>query len=118
MAKLSKKKVLKAIEGSGGILANIARKCEVSRTAMYKFLAKYPDVEQARLDEREEVLDMAENQLVKAVQRGEGWAVRYMLSTQRKDQYSYRREVTGAEGKELKGPAHIYQLGNGITIEF
>lgn len=93
MAKLKKKQVLNAIEGSGGIIKVIARKCGVTRKAVYVYLDKYPDIKEAYTDEKESLIDLAEGKLFNAVKNGEPWAIKMVLQTIGKDRgYSERQE--------------------------
>lgn len=119
MSKLSKKKVIAAIENSGGIVSNIARNADVSRTAIYKFLKKYPDLVDLIQEEKDQVSDMAENQLIVAIQNGEPWGVKYWLSTQVKSRFSYRLENTGKDGGPIETRTEqVFDLGNGVEISF
>lgn len=97
------KEFLKAVEGSFGIKAVIARKLGCSRQTVDKYCKKHPTIREAIEQEREMLKDMAEGRLVKAVQDGEPWAVKYVLSTLGKDRgYVERQEVAGTTGQPLK----------------
>lgn len=93
MAKLTKKQVIEAIENSGGVIKVIARKCGVSRKAIYDFIEKYPDVKEAFQDEKEGMIDLAEGKLFGAVKKGEAWAIKTVLQTIGKDRgYTEKQE--------------------------
>lgn len=81
MAKLTKKKVEKAIILSYGIISDVARRCRVNRPAIYDFLSKYPELETLRTDMVEAALDLSEGKLISKIKRGHDWAIKYHLST-------------------------------------
>jgi AcrR family transcriptional regulator len=81
LAKLTKKKVEKAIILSYGIISDVARRCKVNRPAIYEFLAKYPELETLRSDMVEAALDLSEGKLISKIKRGQDWAIKYHLST-------------------------------------
>lgn len=100
MAKLSLDQVQPLIGSERGNVANIARHLGVSRTAILKFVAKYPTLTQELKDARESMKDHAESALYKAIDTGEAWAVCFFLKTQGKDRgYVERQELTGADGE-------------------
>ena len=59
----TKTKLLKAIQHSRGIVAEVARKAECSRTTVNNWLLKHPDLRAALDEEREALLDLAEGKL-------------------------------------------------------
>lgn len=75
---------LKAIPGSGGIISEIARRVGCDWNTAQKYIKRFATVQQAYDDECESILDAAEGQLHLAVQEGEMWAVKYILSTKGK----------------------------------
>lgn len=85
MATLSKKKFKEALPGSHGVQAVIARKLNLDRSTITKFLNKHPDMRNLCVQEREKIIDVAENRLFKAADNGEKWAVDKILSTIGKD---------------------------------
>ena len=71
----------KAAIGSGGILAQIAKKCQVERQTVYNFLAKHPEL-QSELDAaREATVDMAEAALITKVNEKDMGAIKFFLNT-------------------------------------
>jgi len=96
MTKLSKKKVRNAIPGSFGIRAIIAKKCEVERGSITKFLQKEKnqDLIKEIEEERDKVLDIGEKKLIELVDRGEFQAVKFLLSTKGKSRgYIEKQEI-------------------------
>lgn len=112
--KLTVENVAKAIKGSGGIMATVARRCKVDRAAVYRFLQKHPDLKQALNDEREIIVDTAEERLYSSVKKGEPWAIKLVLHSLGKNRgYSERHEITGAEGR----PIEIEQIIGSVIHE-
>jgi len=86
MAKLSKERIRKAIPGSIGTYAAIARKCNVSRSAITQFLQKEENqnlVEEIN-EEREKITDIVEEQLMKSIKKGNFRAIKFFLETKGK----------------------------------
>ena len=86
MTKLSKKKVRAAIPGSFGIRAIIAKKCDVDRGTITRYLQKPRNQNLVKEieEERDKVLDVGEKKLIEAVDRGEFPAIKFLLSTKGK----------------------------------
>jgi hypothetical protein len=94
---------LKAIEGSYGIKTIIARKLGCNRMTVENYIKRFPTIAKAVKQEREILKDLAEGRLVKAIQDGEPWAVKYVLSTLAKDRgYVERQEIAGTQDQPLK----------------
>jgi len=96
---LTKAVFMKAIPNTGGILTDIAKKCNVCRTTVYNFINKHPDMKQLVEDERESIIDMAEGSLFKSVKMAYFPAIKFTLNTIGKDRgYIERQEqhVTGS----------------------
>ncbi|NDV60972.1 hypothetical protein G0Q06_00750 [Puniceicoccales bacterium CK1056] len=84
--RLSKKRVLEAIEDSHGVVYDAARRLGCARSSLHRFIAKNGLT--AHVDSaRAELLDIAEHHLAKAVKIGCPWAVRYVLGTLGKERF-------------------------------
>lgn len=79
--RITKKNFKDALIGTYGIQSSIAQKLGVSRSAITQFLNKYPDMKTLCEEEREKIIDIAENRLFKALNEGEQWAINKTLST-------------------------------------
>lgn len=86
MTKLTKEMVKKAINDSGGIQSIVAQKCNVARSTISEFLNKpeNKDIMNELIAEKEKVLDLAENKLIKLMKDGEFNAIKFYLTTQAK----------------------------------
>lgn len=94
---------INVIPGTGGIITAIARKIGCDWTTAKNFIYNHPTVKAAYDAECEGILDLAEAKLIEQINGGEGWAIKYMLSTKGKSRgYVERTEVTGADGNTLK----------------
>lgn len=78
--RLTKKQILEAISGSKGLLINIAKRLNVSRTTIRNYLDADPELEQAYRDECENILDYAESKLFQKIQEEELKAITFLLA--------------------------------------
>jgi len=96
------KQVLKAVDGSGGLVTTIANRLGCSRMTVYNYMKKYATVADAIQEEREGLLDMAESELLKQIRGGNMTAIIFFLKTQGKARgYVERQEFTGADGNKI-----------------
>ena len=80
----TKEIMLKAINGSGGIVSHVAKKLKCDWTTADLYIKKYEEAVQAMTVEQEIINDVTENQLVKQIQKGEPWAIKFRLTTKAK----------------------------------
>ena len=71
MARLTRTNVKKAIEGCLGNYSDVARKLGVHRSAITLFFKKHPDLKKMADQDRERLLDVAENQIAVAINGGD-----------------------------------------------
>ena len=105
---LSKKKVKAAILGSGGVILAVQQKCGCAYSTAWEFINREgnEELKQLMVNERDKIIDVAENKLFVAVKSGKEWAVKYTLNTIGKNRgYVEKQEV-----------AHFGMAG--IKIEF
>ena len=76
--------VIRATEGSGGIVTQIAKRLGCSRMTVYRYMEKYATVALAIQEEREGLLDIAESELLKQIRGGNMTAIIFFLKTQGK----------------------------------
>ena len=108
MAKINKTKFKKAMEGSGGILANIARKLNVTRQAVSQFVQKHEDIRDLLAQEDENINDLAEAKLVTKLNEGDMTAIKFRLTTKGKNRgYVERQEIQNSGN-----------ITNNLKIEF
>src|SRR5262245_56758193 len=63
----------------------VAKRLGCSVRTLFNYRERYPDVDEAFIAKRGEVIDAAERSLYKAAADGEAWAVCFLLKTQAKD---------------------------------
>jgi transposase-like protein len=81
MVKMSMPKFEKALKNSGGVITLIAKRIGITRTTLYLWMRKHPET-QAMLDqEREVLIDHAEEALINKLDNGVDWAIKYVLGT-------------------------------------
>ena len=74
-----------AIPGSAGIITTIAKRVGCAWHTAKKYIEKYATAKRAYEDECESILDLAEVQVIKQLQRGDGSMLRWYLSTKGKN---------------------------------
>ncbi len=100
--KFTLKQVIQAID-AGKTLTDAARILGCSRQTVYAYAQRYPAVAKALYEAREDLVDLAETALYKAVERGEPWAITFTLKTLgRRRGFSERLEVARAEEVTLE----------------
>lgn len=94
----------RALALSGGIANRAAKKLGCDPTTVRRYIDRHPELIAIQEECKEGLKDDAEDQLARAVRRGEGWAIKFFLLTQGRDRgYVDRKEVTGADGTPLGG---------------
>ena len=77
--RLSIKTVVKAIQGTGGIVSQIAEKLQCARQTVYVYIKKYPEVKEAYDNEKEMILDVCEEGLFAKIYGQDFDAIKYYL---------------------------------------
>ena len=77
---ITKKQLIEAIKDSYGNITVIAQKINCSRVWVYELLKKFK-LESAINDEREKIIDLAENKLIKKVNEGDPSMIGLVLKT-------------------------------------
>lgn len=92
--------MIEALREKHGNLSAAARYLGCSRNTIARYIENYPTVKAVYDEERETLIDFAENQLFQQVKDGNITAIIFTLKTIGKSRgYVERQEVTGAEGK-------------------
>lgn len=88
------KKIIKAIEGSHGLLTIAAQKCGLNRSTVWRYVQDYPSVKKAVEEAQEVMLDFAESKLYKKIDDGDMTAIIFYLKTRGKHRgYVERQEI-------------------------
>jgi hypothetical protein len=95
--------VIEALEKTRGLKGPAAQALGCSRRTLYNYEKRYASVAEAIEEQRELNLDAAEMSLLRAVERGEAWAVCFYLKTQAKHRgYTEKAEVEVLVKQELQ----------------
>lgn len=94
--RVKKETVAEALERSSGKVYLAARSLKITPKTLYNYLDRWADLKQFVEDKRNEILDIAETALHKAILNGEAWAVCFCLKTQGKARgYTEKTETEG-----------------------
>lgn len=109
----TEEELLAAIQGSNGIVAQVARRLGCVWATAKKYIDASPVAQDAMAAELEAVLDVAENNLFKAINERDLDAIKWFLGRKGKHRgYSERTELTGKEGGpiETDGPVWVIKV--------
>lgn len=96
-------KIEEAIRASGGIKTIAAHMLNISRSTLYRHLAKHPRLADVCDEVESELCDLAEAEIIKAIRAGDMPTVRWYLETKGRDRgYSRRVENTGPNGGAMQ----------------
>ena len=91
--------IIEALREKHGNLSAASRYLGCSRDTVSRYINTYPTVKAVADEERETLIDFAENQLFQQVKDGNITAIIFTLKTIGKSRgYVERQEVTGADG--------------------
>jgi hypothetical protein len=87
--------VVDSLRRSNGKIASAARRLGCDRQVIYRYLKKFPQIEEAVTEAREFQIDTTELKLFEAIKKGEPWAIVFHLKTQGRSRgYGTRQDVT------------------------
>lgn len=118
--KITKAQLRAAVTGSQGNRTVIAKELQISLRSLGRYLERFPDIQEAYREEREylkeELQDTARIKLREAIEKGEGWAIKFVLSTLGKEEgFSERHEISGPEGAPFQLTVNIIRDDSPIT---
>lgn len=99
---LLREEVRVALMASHGLIASAAHSLGVCRQSIYNAFKPWPELREIVEEERELLLDNAENALHKAIMRGEAWAICFFLKTRGKARGYSEREVSKLDGNVVQ----------------
>lgn len=79
--KVSKEKFIECAKRSGGIMTALAQLAGIDRITAAKYLKFVPEANEYFQSQKETIIDLAENQLVKLVREGDKDAIFFLLKT-------------------------------------
>ena len=101
MPRYTNKEFLDAIDGSAGIISTVADRVGCSWDTANQRIKKSDKLTRAFEDEQERVNDFAEQTVLKSIKAGNTQDAKWWLARIRKERFSERQEVTGADGGKL-----------------
>lgn len=121
MGKMSKAKTLRAIEGSRGVTATVAKRLGVAWTTAQRHIEAFPETKEAFEVERELMLDQCEETLFDAVEHEKDVQTsKWLLSKLGKSRgYGDSVEHSGPNGGPIETQTkQVFDLGGGVRIVF
>ncbi len=92
----------KAVQGSGGIISNIARRLKCDWHTAKRVIEANDKALIAYKDEEEKTLDLAESKLLENIGNNDNTGIIFFLKTKGKKRgYIERQEISGPNGSEL-----------------
>lgn len=99
--KLSRKKILNAIPGSGGIIQRVAMKAGYSWGAVNEYIKADPLLVAMMEHEEETINDLAENTIIKKIADGDEASAKWWLARRRRQRFGDNVDVTSG-GKSFE----------------
>jgi hypothetical protein len=101
--RLTEAQIADALEKSAGIMSVAAERLGVDRSTICRRAQKSQRLRNVIDAATERTMDVAEAALLRAIQKGEAWAVCFFLKCKAKQRgYSERTEITGPAGKPVQ----------------
>lgn len=73
--------IINALERFHGLVYMTARQLKCAPQTIYEYAERYPAIKQAMKDIREHSGDVAEDRLLRAMDKGDAWAIKFYLAT-------------------------------------
>jgi transposase len=98
MAKYTLEEIKVAIEGTYGIVSQLAKKLEVSNVTIYNYIKTWPELRDDLVQERERTKDYVEIEFIRLIRDGNTKAILQAAKTLLKDRgYGYTFEQPGVQ---------------------
>jgi len=102
--KFTVKQIEEALKKTGGFYTFAAKELGCCYQTVSTCVRESPYLQKVKQEIEEEILDIAEIQLIKKIRKGNIGAISFYLKYKGKDRgYTERHEITGADGKEPVG---------------
>jgi hypothetical protein len=98
---ISKEKVKKSIAGSGGLFLEIAKKSGYSRFSVAELIKNDQELLALVASEEAEIDDIAENNIIKKIRKGDDSNSRWWLTRRRREKFGDNIDMTTG-GEKLK----------------
>lgn len=84
-SKISKKRILTAVDGCNGIISVVARKLQVDWHVARNAIERYPEAKLAYESEKEKVLDLGESKIITAINNSDIPTIKWYMSKKGKE---------------------------------
>jgi hypothetical protein len=103
VAKYNAEQFIRAIEGTGGIIWQIAQNVGCGWHTAKRYIEKHPSVKRAWEAEKNRIVDMAKHNIVGAVEDGDLQLSKWYVTVLDKEfRPAQRHEISGADGQPLE----------------
>lgn len=115
--RISVKQCEAALRSTGGIMVAAAEALGVGRMVVQRLVAKHHKLRVVIAEATDETNDIAEGQLMLAIKRGEGWAVKYWLDNRAQDRgFGIRKLAFKDQDGQIQIPA-VLVTNPRMTVE-
>jgi len=97
-ARIQRKRIITAIENSGGLIARVAKTAGYTWGAVRDFIQADPELSKLMQEEAERVNDAAENTIISKIMEGDDAAARWWLARTRRAKFGDNVDVTSGGG--------------------
>lgn len=100
--------IIAALRASGGVVTLAAKKLNINRRTLNRYLVETPELWTIKEEIREEILDLAEAELIKLIREGHPRSVQFYLRTMGRERgYGDNLYVMGPGGRPIAVEADI-----------
>ena len=93
--------VASALSKSGGIKSKARRMLNCSAKTLNEFIEQNPDINEVIREARQDTVGLAHEKLLEKLHEGNMSAIKIVLTTLGKEDFSTRQEITGANGAPM-----------------
>ena len=102
MGRLTKERVITALQQNKGVVSHAARALECSRQSIYNYIDRHEEVKEAFDEINEATIDRVEQRMLELIDEGHPTLIIFYLKTKGKHRgYVERQEVTGKDGDPI-----------------
>ncbi|MBS7703301.1 helix-turn-helix domain-containing protein [Chelatococcus asaccharovorans] len=106
--------IAEALRQAAGVISLAAARLKISRTALYQYFDRHPELHDVRREIEEETLDLAEAGLLEQIRDKNMTALIFYLKTKGKQRgYVERSEVTGPNGR----PVSVQVSADNLSVD-
>lgn len=110
--KFTPEQVAAVLQKTAGNVLMTAKHLSCTRDLVISYIKKFPVVQKAISDSRDEIVDIAEAHIIKAVREGDRWAIDRVMNT-----YGRKRAFGGDSGTQISVGVNIGGSGGGDDVK-